>query len=137
MLTYVDVKQLLAARQKALIIVCELSTERTLREVARIAYFRPRDILAKDGMVKPLAEWSDDALACIVPTKIDFVRDKKGKVTGQSVEIKAWDKNAALEKAMKFHGLFEQDNKQRPRGADLRVRFVDSPNLPKPGARAK
>ena len=36
----------------------------------------------------------------------------EGQVIGLTRKLKQWDKNAALEKAMKFHGAYEKDNAQ-------------------------
>ena len=36
-----------------------------------------------------------------------------GVVIGHTKKATMWDKNAALEKATKFHGRYENDNNQR------------------------
>lgn len=80
-----------------------LTAERVLREIARIVYFDPRELFREDGSLKPTSEWTDDQAAAIASIEIS-----DGKT-----RVKAWDKNAALEKAMKHLGLYEKDNQQK------------------------
>ncbi len=75
-----------------------LSVERTLKEIARLSYFDKRKLYKKDGSLKRPHEWDDDTAAAISHM------GRGGPVP--------FDKNAALEKAMKYHGLYEKDNRQ-------------------------
>ena len=51
------------------------------------------------------------------------VRDPQDR-TGRTTKLKVWDKNAALEKAMKHLGLYEKDNSQRAPNLALQVVLV-------------
>jgi phage terminase small subunit len=73
-------------------------------EVARIAYSDPRKFYNADGSLKSILELDDDCAATIASVS--------GTVVGMTRKLKQWDKNAALEKAMKFHGAYERDNAQ-------------------------
>lgn len=88
--------------------IAGLDQTRTLQEIARIAYFDPRRTFHDDGTPKHLLEMDDDTAAAIASEKTLQVA---GAVT--SVERRFHDKNAALDKAAKFHGIYEKDNKQR------------------------
>ena len=88
-----------------------LSVERTLLEVSRLAYSDPRKFYDKDGQLIPIHELDDDTAACIASIEVDEI-NAGDAVIGRTKKIKHWDKNAALEKAMKYHGLYEADNKQ-------------------------
>jgi phage terminase small subunit len=77
-----------------------LTTERVLRETARVAFFDRRRLYHPDGSVKAPSEWDDDAAAAISHIS----------ATGPV----PFDKIAALEKAFKHLGLYERDNTQRP-----------------------
>jgi phage terminase small subunit len=90
-----------------------LTVERTLREVSRLAYSDPRKFYRKDGQLIPIHELDDDTAACIASIEVDEI-GSGDKVIGHTKKIKHWDKNAALEKAMKYHGLYEEDNRQKP-----------------------
>jgi phage terminase small subunit len=89
----------------------ELTAERTLKEVARLAYFDPRKLYKPDGTLKAVHELDDDTAAAVSAVEIDEIK-ADGAVIGQTRKIKHWDKNQALEKAMKHLGLYEKDNRQ-------------------------
>ena len=115
LLTNVDINRELAAAAREVAAATGLETKRTVREVARICYFDPLGLVDPDGRLLPLAQMSTDVRACIA--SMDFDRD-----TGQVTRIKLCDKNSALEKAMKHHGLYERDNNQR--GENLKVQIL-------------
>lgn len=97
-----------------------LDQTRTLQEVARLAYFDPRRTFHDDGTPKHLLELDDDTAAAVASEKTLQVAGG----TGVSVERKYHDKNAALDKAMRFHGLYEKDNEQKGESLSLVVKFV-------------
>lgn len=93
-----------------------LSAERTRLEIARIAYFDPRRMFDKDGRPLPLHELDDDTAAVIAG--LDVLEEYAGvgderRLVGHVKKWKLADKNAALEKAAKIIGLYEEDNKQK------------------------
>lgn len=85
-----------------------LTTERVLREVARVAFFDRRKLYRPDGTEKSPTEWDDDTAAAISHIS----------ATGPV----PFDKNAALEKAFKHLGLYQRDNTQQRK--DIRVEVV-------------
>lgn len=98
------------AEQKA-----ELTVERTLREVARLAFFDPRKLLNADGSPKPITELDDDTAACLAG--LDIMEQYEGTgadrvFVGYIKKYKIADKNAALDKAMKHLGQYQRDNEQ-------------------------
>jgi phage terminase small subunit len=103
LLTNSDVRAAIEKHRKAATEKAELTVERTLREVARIAYFDPRKLYDADGRLKKLHELDDDTAAAVSGVEMD---------AGAVVKIKHWDKNSALDKAMKYLGLYEKDNQQ-------------------------
>jgi phage terminase small subunit len=112
MLKDVKVQEIIAAAIKKAAEISGLTVERTLREIARLAYSDPRKLYREDGALIPVNELDDDSAACIASLEVDEI-GVEGAVIGYTKKIKQWDKNAALEKAMKFHGLYERDNQQR------------------------
>jgi phage terminase small subunit len=117
------VAQAIAKRLAALNAKFELSTERTLREVARIAYADPRKFFRPDGSLIPVHELGDDTAACLASMEISEIGDGEN-VIGTLKKIKHWDKIAALEKAMKYLGLFERDNAQQGGPIDITVKYI-------------
>lgn len=105
-----------------------LTVQRTLAEVARLAYFDPRKLFDSNGQLLPVHELPDDAAATLASIEVTDIFEGNGKgrkKTGELTKIKVWDKNSALEKAMKFHGLYKADNDQK---TDPLTEFLKSCN---------
>lgn len=113
LLTSVDIREAIAKRTQVVAEKVGLSVERTLQELARLAYADPRKLYKEDGSLKAIHELDDDAAATIASVEVDEI-GMEGVVIGHTKKLKQWDKNAALEKAMKYHGLYEKDNEQKP-----------------------
>jgi phage terminase small subunit len=94
----------IANRRTELIANLELSTERTLKEVSRLAFCDPRKLIDENGKLKSLHELDDDTAAAIASVEVD----KDG-----GIKYKFWDKNSAIEKAAKIQGLYKKDNEQK------------------------
>lgn len=117
-----DVAAIIAEATKRAAAESGLTVERTLREVARLAYADPRKLYDEDGNLIPIHLLDDDTAATIA--SVEVVEMAGGAKVGgdagvehvvmHTKKVKTWDKNAALEKAMKYHGLYEADNKQKP-----------------------
>ena len=105
-----------------------LSVERTLREVRRLAYSDPRRLFDEAGELRPIHTLDDDTAATIASIEQleEFGQGAEGvrKLIGYTKKLKVWDKNSALEKAMKYHGLYKEDNKQLGEAASLALRVV-------------
>lgn len=99
-----------------------LTVERTLKEVARLAYSDPRKFYDVAGNLIPIHKLDDDTAACIASLEVDEITSD-GAVLGHTKKIKHWDKNAALEKAMKHLGLYEKNNEQIGESLALHVAF--------------
>lgn len=89
----------------------ELSAERTMREIARLAYFDPRKLFDADGRPLALNQLDDDTAAAIAGVEVVTVGNADMGF-GEVRKLKVADKNAALEKAAKILGLFQKDNEQ-------------------------
>ena len=97
-----------------------VTAERSLQEIARIAYSDIRRAFNPDGSPKSLAEMDDDTAAAVA--SIEVVTQGQGNSRRVITKIRFWDKNAALDKAMRHQGLYERDNDQR--GPDLALEIV-------------
>lgn len=109
-----------------------LTVERTLMEVARLAYSDPRQFLLPDGTLKPTDEWTPDMAAAVASLEVEEMHLGSGedrKFAGYTKKLKFWDKNAAIEKAMKHLGLYEKDNSQRQPNLALQVVLVGVPQV--------
>lgn len=116
MLRQADVMATLKERRAVVIEKMELTTERTLREIARVAYFDPRKMFHEDGTPKGITELDDDTAAAIAGLDVLEEFDGTGQdrvLIGHIKKYKIADKNSALEKAMKHLGEYEKDHKQQ------------------------
>ncbi|TDP63154.1 terminase small subunit [Roseateles toxinivorans] len=75
-----------------------------LNELRALVHSDIADIMTLDGKVKLPHELAAGTRAAVKTFKID----EYGRI-----EYQFWDKNAAIEKAMKHLGLYEKDNKQK------------------------
>lgn len=112
MIRHPEVAALLRERLGKVLSKYELTTERTLREVARLSYADIRKLYREDGTLKLPHELDDDSAAAVSGFDVDELMGGEGKSIGCSKKVRLHDKNAALEKAMKYHGLYERDNDQ-------------------------
>lgn len=89
----------------------EITRERVLAEVAKIAFFDIRSIFNDDGSLKHVKDLDDAAAAAIAGIETIQVGDDGQLIVTK--KFKMTDKNVALEKLMKHLGLYEVDNKQK------------------------
>jgi phage terminase small subunit len=92
-----------AAQEKRLAKL-ELTADRVLLEVARLAYFDPRKLFNADGTPKAITDLDDDTAACIAGLEVLEQFNGSGKdreVIGNLKKYKVFDKNAALTNALK------------------------------------
>ena len=106
----------------------DITIERVLLEIARIAYFDARKLENPDGTTKPLAELDDDTAAALTGIDVQLLYggsgDDRGAI-GQIKKTKAAAKDKALDMLMKHLGGYEKDdkNKQVPL-ADALAMFI-------------
>lgn len=89
----------------------EIEADRTLLELARLAYVNPKDLVDEDGKVIPLKKMPRRLAACVKKLKIktrETEDDKGRKVIETTAEIEVWDKLHALELLARHQGLFEK-----------------------------
>lgn len=94
----------------------EITSDRVLLEIARLALFDPRKLFDNTGQPIPIQSLDDDTAAALAGLDVheEYLGTGKDRVfVGYTKKYKIADKNSALEKAAKFLGLFEKDNKQK------------------------
>lgn len=128
LLSDVNLQQELKIRQARLAEKFSLRTEDVLRELARIVYADPRKAFDADGKLLPVSQWPDEVAAMIASVESDEIYEGTGAqrvVIGHTKKVKLWDKNAAIDKAMKHLGQYEQDNMQKGPFADMTPEALD------------
>jgi len=91
----------LAERQQRL----EISQDRVLLEIARLALNDPRQAFDQRGALLPIHDWPDDLAAAVSSIKINEIKDADGNVVGETKEIKFWDKGKQLDLAARHLGM--------------------------------
>lgn len=115
LLAQANVRAIVEARAKKTAEASELKTVEVLQELRKMVHADLRKLFREDGSVKEVSEWPDDVAAAVSSLEINELYDGSGqerKQIGFTKKLKLWDKNAAVEKAMKHLGLFEKDNSQ-------------------------
>ena len=95
------IQEKLASRSKR----TEISQDRVLLEIARLAFNDPRRAYDADGNLLPVKDWPDEVAAAIKSLKVTELKDADGLVIGVTNEVAFWDKNKPLELAARHLGL--------------------------------
>lgn len=93
----------------------EITKERVLRELGRLAFFDLRKLYKEDGTLKAPHELDDDTAAALASIETEELFEGRGESrehVGTLRKVKAFNKAEAIRDAMKHLGLFEKHNKQ-------------------------
>lgn len=113
-----QVSQQISKRRKALELDCEVTRERVVKEMARLAFFNIKCFFDDNGNPKKVSELTDDA-ACAI-NGIDIVNIGNDDVGfGQVIKYKIPDKNKALENLAKILGYMDRDRTREQDSASL------------------
>lgn len=88
----------------------DYSIERTLREVARLAFFDPLKLYRPDGELKPIDEIDEDTRSVIAGLESyeDYVgHGDEREAVGRVRKVKITDRRAALDMLMRYHSLYK------------------------------
>jgi phage terminase small subunit len=116
LLRNVEIQAAIAERMKERGERTTVTADRVLLEAARLALFDPRKLFNDDGSPKGIHELDDDTAAAVAGIEVleQFEGSGKDRVfVGYLKKCRIADKNAALEKLFKHHGLYERDNSQK------------------------
>ena len=111
-----SVQAAIAERQKEREQRTAVTADRVLLEAARLALFDPRKLFNDDGSPKGITELDDDTAAAVAGIEVveQFEGSGKDRVfVGYLKKYRIADKNSALEKLFRHHGLYERDNEQK------------------------
>lgn len=94
----------------------EITTERILKERARLAFFDPRKLFDSTGRPIPIQELDDDTAAALAGLDVmeEFEGSGKERVfVGYTKKYKLADKGSSLSALEKIQGMYEKDNRQK------------------------
>ena len=97
----------------------QVSTTRTVREIARIAFADPRRLFRDDGTPLDIQDLDDDTAASVVGIDVAVAGEGDARI----LKYRLASKNQALDKLMRHLGGYEKDNEQAAGGlADALMR---------------
>lgn len=105
LLTNVSVADAIAAAQGKAQERADVTVDRIVAELAKIAFSDPRDLFDADGRLKPLSELTDNAAASLAG--IDVVQAGGEDLPLEIRKIKRWDKTKAIELLGRYLGMFK------------------------------
>lgn len=122
-----EIQVAISEAQNARSVRIQVSQDRVIQEIARIGLSDMRKLFDDGGRLLQPHEWDEDTAASIASIEVDQRKEPGDDGEQYTVtKIKAWDKNAALEKLCKHLGLYEKDNAQLRGGPpEIQVSFVD------------
>lgn len=106
-----EIKEAIAIEQARRAARVQISADRVLKELASIVTARVNDFTVDDNGVVQLADGVPDtawgALAAL-ERETSYIPQKDGEdIVKHKVKLKLWDKNSAIDKAMKHMGLLK------------------------------
>lgn len=129
LLTHVDVQAALSKAQEKRAQRTEITQDRVLAEIAKVAFADVRKVFSPDGALIPIADLPDDAAAAIAGADIVTVNKGGGEVE-YVAKIKMADKLRALELAGKHLGIFrERVELSGPNGGPIQAEHRDLSQL--------
>jgi phage terminase small subunit len=124
LLANVSLKKLIADAMSKRSQATQITAERVLQELARVAFFDPRRLLNADGSPKPINELDDDTAAVLAGMDVSEEYEGSGedrRFVGYTKKVKVSDKVAALGLAMRHLGMLN-DKLQVGGGVTVKVK---------------
>ena len=97
----------------------EVTQDRVLKELARIAFFDPRSLFDEAGNLLPIGELNEDAAAVLAAFDVTEMPTSEEAVQTLTKKLKLVDKKGALELTMRHLGMFNDKQTIRHEFADL------------------
>lgn len=105
-----EIKALTQQKGKTIFQALDISVERVLNEIARLAFLDPRKFYDENGNLKGITQLDDDTAAALAGMEVEEAYEHFGKgqakPTGILKKIKFADKSKNLEMLGRYHKLF-------------------------------
>lgn len=105
------VKAAIDEKRKRLATKADITAERTLEEIRRVAFFDFRKLFNPDGSLKNPEDMDDETASVVSSVEVFEEYEGKGedrKLIGYTKKVRLWDKIRALENLGKNLGLFKE-----------------------------
>jgi phage terminase small subunit len=106
LLSKLDIQQCVKKLQQDRSKRTEVTQDRVLLEIARLAFNDPRKAFDEYGELLPVQQWPDEVAAAISSIKVTEMKSGDDEVVTQLKEVKFWDKGKQIELAAKHLGMF-------------------------------
>jgi phage terminase small subunit len=124
LLSNVDIKDAIGGKCQQVLTKLDYGVERTLTEVARLAFLDVGKMFESDGSLKRIQDMDEDSRAAIAGMEVTDIWDsgegEQKSIIGNLKKIKIADKNSALDKLMRYHALY-RDRSDLPEEIVVRV----------------
>lgn len=80
----------------------QITAEKVLNEVAKLAFYNPQDFFNPDGSLKQITELTPEQASCIAGMEIIDIPKKVAKIK----KVKLTSRDAALDKLMRYLSLY-------------------------------
>jgi phage terminase small subunit len=108
----------------------EVTADRVIKELAKIAFLDVRKLFSADGSLKAVHELDDDTAAAVVNLDVRLTESESGEIT-MTARIKLADKRAALVDLGRHLGIFDAKREQEAENPLARlIREVQGTSLP-------
>lgn len=94
------------------IVTAEITYERCMKELSKLAFGDPGTLFGPDGEMLPPSEWPEAARAMIAEVQHVDLHDERGTKIGRVNKMKFGDKHAALRTAFQLIDAFPDKKKQ-------------------------
>lgn len=111
----------------------DVSIERIVEELARLAFFDARKLFGVDGELLPLSDLDPATVAAVAGFEVREEKDSRGKVIGHVKKVKLAERGANVERLARLLGHFEKDNRQKAPDVAAAVREAMSRLFAPPG----
>lgn len=114
-----------------------VTVSETMHQLGCVLRSDPRRLFRADGSMIPVHELDTETALAIASVEVVEEFEGKGedrKLSGYTKKIKFWDKNSAIEKAMKHLGQFEKDNAQQRESLAIQVNLVGAERAAAPAS---
>lgn len=114
LLTNVDISAYIQKCRDQLSDKTEITAERVINELGKIAFHNPKMLYDDDGNIIPIQELPDEVAAALSEIKTKHYQSKVDKnMVLIETSYKIHSKNQALESLGKHFGIYEKDNRQK------------------------
>lgn len=120
----------IGAKAKVHVDKLDYGIDRTLNEIARMAFFDPANLFEDDGSMKQIKDIDKDTRSVIAGLEVSDIWDggegEQKSIIGTLKKVKLTDRGSALDKLMRYHSLYNDKSEVKHTFADLSDEELDA-----------